>query len=275
MSGPGPSRFVERRRGVPAKGHPVAGSPRGVLADRVPEGARIDVLPEFADRRPVEHPHVREGQRRFARRSRGQSSDFASPTVRAVVLAAVRAPGCLVPCGIRAEERDLLGGLDRPTEGTIELGGTDLGAQAETELTRLRAQLIGFIFQTFNLIPTLSAAENVGAALIRLGIGGAGRRARVAAALDAVGLADRAGRHPGNARPARHAAQTRKTNARARITLATSRHPYLDRREEQRDAPTPLGAKDTQPEPGTRKTAKAKWHLEQRRSKARKARIGA
>jgi putative ABC transport system ATP-binding protein len=91
---------------------------------------------------------------------------------------------------------NLLGGLDRPTEGTVELEGTDLGAQAETELTRLRAQLIGFIFQTFNLIPTLSAAENVETALIPLGISSAGRRARIAAALTAVGLADRAGHLP-------------------------------------------------------------------------------
>jgi putative ABC transport system ATP-binding protein len=91
---------------------------------------------------------------------------------------------------------NLLGGLDRPTEGTIELDGIDLGAQAETRLTRLRAQLIGFVFQTFNLIPTLSAAENVETALIPLGISGAGRRARIAAALDAVGLADRAGHLP-------------------------------------------------------------------------------
>jgi putative ABC transport system ATP-binding protein len=91
---------------------------------------------------------------------------------------------------------NLLGGLDRPTEGLIELNRTDLGALAETQLTRLRAASIGFVFQTFNLIPTLSAAENVEAALIPAGAARAGRRARVAAALDAVGLADRAGHLP-------------------------------------------------------------------------------
>jgi putative ABC transport system ATP-binding protein len=91
---------------------------------------------------------------------------------------------------------NLLGGLDRPTEGTIELDGTSLGALPETRLTRLRAEKIGFIFQTFNLIPTLTAAENVEAALIPLGIGHAGRQARVAAALDSVGLSDRAGHLP-------------------------------------------------------------------------------
>jgi putative ABC transport system ATP-binding protein len=91
---------------------------------------------------------------------------------------------------------NLLGGLDRPTEGTIELDGADLGALPETELTALRAEKIGFIFQTFNLIPTLSAAENAEAALIPLGASTASRRAKIAAALDAVGLADRAAHLP-------------------------------------------------------------------------------
>jgi putative ABC transport system ATP-binding protein len=91
---------------------------------------------------------------------------------------------------------NLLGGLDRPTDGSIELDGTDLGALPETQLTRLRAESIGFIFQTFNLIPTLSAAENVEAALIPLGAGQGERRARVAAALESVGLADRANHLP-------------------------------------------------------------------------------
>jgi putative ABC transport system ATP-binding protein len=87
---------------------------------------------------------------------------------------------------------NLLGGLDRPTSGRVELDGTDLGSLSDPRLTRLRAESIGFVFQTFNLVPTLSAAENVESALIPLGIGRAGRRPRVAAALDSVGLADRA-----------------------------------------------------------------------------------
>jgi putative ABC transport system ATP-binding protein len=91
---------------------------------------------------------------------------------------------------------NLLGGLDRPTQGSIELDGTDLNALPEAQLTWLRAEKIGFIFQTFNLIPTLSAAENVEAALIPLGAGQPERRGRVAAALDAVGLADRAAHLP-------------------------------------------------------------------------------
>jgi putative ABC transport system ATP-binding protein len=85
----------------------------------------------------------------------------------------------------------ILGALDRPTAGTITLAGQDLTQLREAQVTRLRAQSIGFIFQTFNLIPTLSAAENVEAALVPLGIAPGQRRRRVTAALESVGLADR------------------------------------------------------------------------------------
>jgi len=91
---------------------------------------------------------------------------------------------------------NLLGALDRPTSGSIELDGTALTALTETRLTRLRAISIGFVFQTFNLIPTLTAAENVETALIPLGTGQPARRRRVAAALESVGLADRAAHLP-------------------------------------------------------------------------------
>jgi putative ABC transport system ATP-binding protein len=87
---------------------------------------------------------------------------------------------------------NLLGGLDRPSSGQLRLDGRDLGRMREAQLTRLRASAVGFIFQTFNLVPTLSAAENVEAALIPLRFGSGERRRRVAAALDSVGLADRA-----------------------------------------------------------------------------------
>jgi len=86
----------------------------------------------------------------------------------------------------------MLGGLDRPTSGTLEFDGQDLGAMRESEVTRVRATSIGFIFQTFNLIPTLSAQENVEVALAPLGIGSAARRTRAAAALENVGLGERA-----------------------------------------------------------------------------------
>ena len=91
---------------------------------------------------------------------------------------------------------NLLGGLDRATEGSIKLDGTDLGTLREEPLTRLRAGSVGFVFQTFNLVATLSAAENVEAALIPLGVGHSARRERVAAALEQVGLADRAAHLP-------------------------------------------------------------------------------
>jgi len=92
---------------------------------------------------------------------------------------------------------NLLGMLDRPTSGRIDLDGKDLTRLPGTQASRLRAKSIGFIFQTFNLVPTLSAAENVEAALIPLGVRAAERRRRVAAALDSVALGDRARHLPG------------------------------------------------------------------------------
>jgi putative ABC transport system ATP-binding protein len=85
----------------------------------------------------------------------------------------------------------LLGGLDRATTGRVELDGTDLGALRESQVTKVRAQSIGFIFQTFNLIPTLSAQENVEAALVPLGLAAAARRGQAVRALESVGLGDR------------------------------------------------------------------------------------
>ncbi len=90
----------------------------------------------------------------------------------------------------------MLGGLDRPTTGSILLDGDDLAQLREAGVTRVRATSIGFIFQTFNLISTLSAQENVETALVPLRTAAAERRARAARALAAVGLADRAGHLP-------------------------------------------------------------------------------
>jgi putative ABC transport system ATP-binding protein len=91
----------------------------------------------------------------------------------------------------------LLGGLDRPTSGTVEFEGQDLARLPEAQVTRIRAESFGFIFQTFNLVSTLSAAENVEAALIPLRTGHAERHRLVAAALESVGLGDRARHLPG------------------------------------------------------------------------------
>jgi putative ABC transport system ATP-binding protein len=85
----------------------------------------------------------------------------------------------------------IIGGLDRPSSGTVELDGLNLSKMREARITGVRASMIGFIFQTFNLIPTLSAQENVETALVPLGVRAAERRARAAQALESVGLADR------------------------------------------------------------------------------------
>jgi len=91
----------------------------------------------------------------------------------------------------------ILGGLDRPSSGIVELNGRDLAQLREAEMTKLRAQSIGFVFQTFNLVPTLSALENVEAALVPLRVGAAVRRQRATMALEAVGLGDRLQHVPG------------------------------------------------------------------------------
>lgn len=90
----------------------------------------------------------------------------------------------------------LLGALDRPTEGSVVLGDVDLAKASSVELGRVRARDIGFVFQGFNLIPTLTASENVDMALEPLGLAKAERAGRVADALAHVGLADRADHRP-------------------------------------------------------------------------------
>ena len=85
----------------------------------------------------------------------------------------------------------ILGGLDRPTSGSVDFDGRDLARTREAQMTKVRANSIGFIFQTFNLIPTLSAQENVETALVPLGVSGASRKARAAEALSSLGLGDR------------------------------------------------------------------------------------
>ncbi|MQY14862.1 putative ABC transporter ATP-binding protein YknY [Streptomyces sp. RB5] len=85
----------------------------------------------------------------------------------------------------------MLGGLDKPTAGSVELDGTDLAKLSEARLTKVRASTIGFVFQSWNLIPTLNARENVEAALVPLGVRAKERRRRAAGALESVGLGER------------------------------------------------------------------------------------
>jgi len=86
----------------------------------------------------------------------------------------------------------LLGALDRPTGGSLVFDGRELSQLDDRALTQLRSRDIGFVFQSFNLIPTLTAAENVETALVPLRLGRAARRSRVAELLARIGLADRA-----------------------------------------------------------------------------------
>ena len=91
----------------------------------------------------------------------------------------------------------LLGALDRPTSGRVSLGEADLSGMPDAELGAIRATEIGFVFQGFNLIPTLTAQENVETALEPLGVPAEERRRRATAALESVGLGDRAHHVPG------------------------------------------------------------------------------
>jgi putative ABC transport system ATP-binding protein len=88
----------------------------------------------------------------------------------------------------------LLAGLDRPAAGRVWLDGQDLTALDEDARARLRAEKVGFVFQSFQLIPTLTARENVQVPLELRGENGAGRRAEEL--LDRVGLADRLDHYP-------------------------------------------------------------------------------
>ena len=91
----------------------------------------------------------------------------------------------------------VIGGLDRPTGGTVVVDDTDLEDLSEAELSDLRLHRIGFVFQAGNLIPVLSALENVEFILELQGVPAAERRDRAGAALESLGLAELAGRRPG------------------------------------------------------------------------------
>ena len=91
---------------------------------------------------------------------------------------------------------NLLAGIDRPTSGTIRVAGTDLGTLSESSLAAWRSRNIGFIFQFYNLIPVLTAVENVELPLLLSRLGRKDRRERALTALRVVGLADRAFHYP-------------------------------------------------------------------------------
>ncbi|MGW6359348.1 ABC transporter ATP-binding protein [Streptomyces sp. NPDC055092] len=115
----------------------------------------------------------------------GVDLDFLAGTFTAVMGPSGSGKSTLLQCAA---------GLDRPTSGTVTVAGTDLTGLGERALTLLRRDRIGFVFQSFNLLPSLTAAQNV-ALPLRL----AGRRpsrAEVREALGRVGLAERAGHRP-------------------------------------------------------------------------------
>lgn len=117
----------------------------------------------------------------------GVDLDFAAGTFTAVMGPSGSGKSTLLQCAA---------GLDRPTSGSVEVGGTTLEGLSERRLTLLRRDRIGFVFQSFNLLPSLTAAQNV-ALPLRL----AGRRpsrTEVREALARVGLAGRERRRPGS-----------------------------------------------------------------------------
>jgi putative ABC transport system ATP-binding protein len=90
-----------------------------------------------------------------------------------------------------------IGGLDSPTSGRVVINGTDLSRLDEPARTRLRRDELAFVFQTFGLVPMLSAAENVGLPMRLRRVPNAQRRDRVAGLLELVGLSAHAGQRPG------------------------------------------------------------------------------
>jgi putative ABC transport system ATP-binding protein len=91
---------------------------------------------------------------------------------------------------------NLLGCLDTPTAGSYELNGNDVSRMGDNELAEIRNHEIGFVFQTFNLLPRSTALENVALPLIYAGLGKEEREARAAEVLTQVGLADRMDHRP-------------------------------------------------------------------------------
>ncbi|MCD2443244.1 ABC transporter ATP-binding protein [Agromyces sp. SYSU K20354] len=115
-----------------------------------------------------------------------------SLTIGAGQLVAIQGP----TGGGKSTLLQMLGALDRPTSGRVALGDAELSHLPDSRLAGIRAKEIGFVFQGFNLIPTLSAQENVETALEPLDVPGDERRRRALAALESVGLGDRAAHVP-------------------------------------------------------------------------------
>jgi len=137
-------------------------------------------------------------------RVEGASRDFGSGagTVHAVrEVSLTAAPGELVAIRGRSGAGkttllNLIGGLDRPTAGRIWVAGHEVTAAGERELLALRRHTIGFVFQSFGLVPILSAAENVGVPMRLARLPAVAREQRVTMLLELVGLGDHAAQRP-------------------------------------------------------------------------------
>jgi putative ABC transport system ATP-binding protein len=92
---------------------------------------------------------------------------------------------------------NLIAGLDQPTTGSIHVGDQEISAMSESQLARWRTRHVGFVFQFFNLLPVLTAYENVELPLLLLDMTNAERKKQVELSLDLVGLADRMRHRPG------------------------------------------------------------------------------
>ncbi|HJQ71374.1 MAG TPA: ABC transporter ATP-binding protein [Blastocatellia bacterium] len=124
----------------------------------------------------------------------------------------------------------LLGGVDRPTRGRVLLDGAEISALDEEALARVRRKKIGFVFQFFNLLPTLTVIENVALPLLLDAAGDREARARAAELLDRVGLAARASHFPAelSGGEMQRAAVARAIIARPRLVLADEPTGNLD-----------------------------------------------
>ncbi len=125
---------------------------------------------------------------------------------------------------------NIMGCLDRPSSGSYRLEGQDVGALSDAELSQIRRHKLGFVFQTFHLVPRLSAAENVAFPMVFAGVPRAERLERVGVALEAVGLRQRAEHRPSelSGGECQRVAIARATVMRPRVLLADEPTGNLD-----------------------------------------------